>query len=141
MQETDPAHSPLRRGFGALLVGAMVAVLFAAGFGVYGILTKTGGDSWKTDGAVVVEKQTGAVYVYAQGTLHPALNYASALLAAGQSPPSVYQVSARSLAGTPRSTVIGIPGAPTSLPDGSHLNTAPWALCSAQSGGDPQNPT
>jgi len=55
------------------------------GSGVYGLLTKAGGAGWKTrDGSVVVEKETGASYVYQNGQLHPALNYSSALLAAGK---------------------------------------------------------
>lgn len=135
MRETDPAQSPLRRGGGALLVGGMVAVLVAAAFGVYGILTKIGGSSWKVDGTVVVEKESGASYVYAAGILHPALNYASALLAAGHGPPIVKQVAANSLAGTPRAAVIGIPGAPNSVPDAKHLIGLPWTVCSAQAQG------
>src|SRR5215510_10773577 len=82
MRETDPRQSPLRRGIGAVFVGLMIAVMTAAGFGVYGLLTKVGGNDWKTQGAVVVEKECGASYVYLNGKLYPALNYASALIAA-----------------------------------------------------------
>lgn len=130
MRETDPAQSPLRRGVGALLIGAMVAVMVAAGFGVYGILTKTGGSSWKVDGGVVVEKETGASFVYAQGILHPAVNYASAVLAAGHGPPTVHRVAARSLRSTPRGATIGITGAPGSLPAAKQLVGAAWTVCS-----------
>ncbi|MFG2042836.1 type VII secretion protein EccB [Dactylosporangium sp. NPDC048998] len=134
MRETDPAQSPLRRGGGALLVGGMVAVLVAAAFGVYGILTKIGGSSWKVDGTVVVEKESGATFVYGSGILYPTLNYASALLAAGHGPPIVKQAAANSLAGTPRAAVIGIPGAPNSVPDAKHLTKLPWTVCSARPG-------
>src|SRR5215813_2594405 len=87
MRETDPAQSPLRRGIGALFGGLMVAVLVAAGFGIYGLLTKTGANQWQKDGSVVVERETGAVFVYRQNRLNPALNFASAKLAAGPNPP------------------------------------------------------
>jgi hypothetical protein len=92
MRETDPAQSPLRRGIGALFGGLMIAILIAAGFGVYGIITKNGTDTWKADGSVVVEQETGASFVYLNGKLNPALNFASAKLAAGRPNPTVYRV-------------------------------------------------
>src|SRR3954462_1333776 len=108
MRETDPAQSPLRRGIGALFGGLMVAILIAAGFGVYGIITKNGTDTWKSDGSVVVEQETGASFVYLNGKLNPTLNFASAKLAAGRPNPVVYRVGAGSLAEVPRGVTIGI---------------------------------
>jgi type VII secretion protein EccB len=131
MRETDPAQSPLRRGVGAVFVGLMLTVLVSAGFGIYGLLTKVGSNNWKTEGAVVVEKESGASYVYLGGKLHPTLNYASALLAAGQTTPQVFRVSSNSLAGVARTTMIGIPGAPNSLPPANRTAGLPWTLCSA----------
>src|SRR5579859_2199027 len=130
-RETDPELSPLRRGVGSLFSGVMVAVVLGAGFGVYGLLTKTGVTSWQEDGTVVVEKETGASYVYRGGTLYPALNYASALLAAGKAPPVTVPVPARSLVGVHRGTRIGIPGAPNSLPAPALALRGPWSLCTA----------
>ena len=72
MRETDPPQSPLRRGIGAVFAGVMVAVIVGAVFGVYGLLTKVGSNNWKVDGTVVVEKESGATFVYQGGTLHPA---------------------------------------------------------------------
>jgi type VII secretion protein EccB len=130
MRETDPAQSPLRRGVGALFAGLMIAVMVGAGFGVWGIITKTGSSTWKTDGAVVIEKETGASFLYADGVLHPMLNYTSALLAAGKST-TVFHEASNSLAGTPRGNPLGIPGAPESLPGRDKLLSLPWTLCSA----------
>jgi len=130
MRETDPAQSPLRRGVGAVFVGIMVAVMVGAGFGIYGILTKTGSTNWKAEGAVIVEKESGASYVYQNGKLNPMLNYASALLVAGQPVPHVFRVAANSLAGMPRGVTRGIPGAPNSLPPGNRTVGLPWTLCS-----------
>jgi ESX secretion system ATPase EccB len=130
MRETDPAQSPLRRGIGAVFAGAMVAVMVAAGFGVYGLLTKVGGNGWRTDGAVVIEKETGAPFVYQGGQLHPMLNYASALLAAGTPRHTVFRESASALHGVPRGVMLGIPYAPDSIPDAGQLFSGPWTLCS-----------
>jgi type VII secretion protein EccB len=129
MRETDPAQSPLRRGIGALFGGLMVAVLIGAGFGVYGILTKVGTDAWKSDGSVVVERESGASFVYLQGRLNPALNFTSARLAAGRPNPTVYRIAAKALAGTPRGVTIGIPNAPASLPEATQQVGLPWAMC------------
>ncbi|RAK39690.1 type VII secretion protein EccB [Actinoplanes lutulentus] len=131
MRETDPAQSPLRRGIGALFGGLMVALLIAAGFGIYGVLTRTGPDQWQTDGSVVVERETGASFVYLRDRLHPALNFTSAKLAAGRPNPRVYRVSAKSLIDVPRGVTIGIAGAPASLPDPKQQVRLPWTMCAA----------
>jgi type VII secretion protein EccB len=129
MRETDPAQSPLRRGVGAVFAGLMIAVMVGAGFGVVGILTKAGSNTWRTNGAVVIEKETGASFLYQDGVLHPMLNYASALLAAGKST-AVFHEAGNSLAGTPRGATLGIPDAPNSLPDRTKELGLPWTLCS-----------
>jgi type VII secretion protein EccB len=128
MRETDPAQSPLRRGVGAVFAGVMIAVMVAAGFGVIGIITKTGSNNWRTDGAVVVEKETGASFLYDSGVLHPMLNYTSAVLAAGKST-TVFHEASNSLAGVPRGTTLGIPQAPDSLPARDKLLHGPWTVC------------
>jgi type VII secretion protein EccB len=135
MRETDPLQSPLRRGVGAVFGGLMVAVMVAAGFGIAGIITKVGGDKWKADGSVVIEKETGASFVYLGGALHPTVNYASALLAAGRPNPSVFRVAGKSLGSTPRATPVGIPGAPNSLPTANRRVGLPWTIC-ARPGAD-----
>ncbi len=129
MRETDPAQSPLRRGIGALFGGLMIAILIGAAFGVYGILTRVGTDQWKTDGSVVVERESGASFVYLGGRLNPALNHASARLAAGRPNPQVFRVPAKSLAEVPRGVTIGIPGAPASLPAAKQRTGLPWTMC------------
>ena len=128
MRETDPAQAPLRRGVGAVFAGVMIAVLVGAGFGVYGIFTGIGSLKWKEDGSIVVEKETGAVYVFRGHSLHPMLNYTSARLASqgGQT----YRVNAAELQKIPRSGPAGIPGAPSSLPPSTAKIGAPWTLCS-----------
>ena len=135
MRETDPAQSPLRRGIGAVFAGLMIAVMVGAGFGVVGIITKGGSSSWKSDGTIVIEKETGAAYLYQDAVLHPMLNYASALLAAGKPNAPVLREPANSLAGTPRGGTLGIPGAPNSLPAAAKQLALPWTLCSVSGSG------
>lgn len=130
-RETDPAQAPLRRGVGAAFVGVMVAIILAAGFGIHGLLSKVGGDQWRSDGAVLVERETGAAFVYGQGTLTPVVNYTSALLLSGKAPPQVFTVARAALDGVPRGTVRGIPNAPAALPAAGGVTHPPWALCSA----------
>jgi type VII secretion protein EccB len=129
--ELDPPQSALRRGVGAFVAGIMVAVLVGAGFGVVGLFTQTGGNSWQVDGAVVVEKETGASFIFHNGVLYPALNYTSALLAAGKSPPTVFRESAAAIAGVAHGNRIGIPGAPDSLPAARAMLSGRWNLCAA----------
>jgi type VII secretion protein EccB len=129
MRETDPRQSPLRRGIGAVFVGLMVAIMVGAGFGIYGLLTKIGGNDWKSDGSVIIEKETGASYVYFNGTLHPTLNYASAMLVSGKAGATVFRVASSSLASVPRGTTFGIEGAPDSLPGNDKRVALPWSIC------------
>jgi type VII secretion protein EccB len=136
MRETDPAQSPLRRGIGALFAGLMVAILVAAAFGVYGLLTRTGAQNFRSEGAVVIERETGATFVYLRDRLTPTLNLASAKLASGRADPPVYRIAAADLAGTPRGATIGIAGAPASLPAADRQSRLPWTMC-AVPGGDP----
>jgi type VII secretion protein EccB len=129
MRETDPAQAPLRRGVGAVFAGIMIAVIVAAGFGVYGIFTGVGSNNWQANGSVVVEKETGATFVYSGGVLHPMLNYASALLASDQPAPQTFRVAEKKLIDLPRGVTLGIPGAPNSLPAAGETLGEPWTLC------------
>src|SRR5207244_1044365 len=82
MRETDPERSPFRRTAGATLAGVLFAVLALAGVAVYGVFAP-GGGNWRDGSAVIVEKESGARYVYLGGALHPVPNFASALLVIG----------------------------------------------------------
>lgn len=127
--DTDPVRSPFRRGGTAVFVGVMVAVVVMAGWGVYGVLRPGGSTSWMVEDALVVEKETGAAFVYRDSTLHPVVNFASARLLAETGSP-VRPASAASLASAPRGGLIGIPGAPTSLPAPGRMLGGAWSLCS-----------
>ncbi|RKN29135.1 type VII secretion protein EccB [Micromonospora musae] len=129
MRDTDPTQSPLRRLAGAALAGVLVAVIGLGGFALYGLFAG-GGSNWRDSGAVIVEKESGARYVYREQKLHPVLNYASALLIVGAERPRTVLVSRRSIEGVPRGLPLGIADAPDSLPAPARLATTPWTVCS-----------
>jgi type VII secretion protein EccB len=130
MRDPDPASSPLRRIGGALFAGVMIAALALAAVGVYGVIRPGGSSSWRDGTSVIVERETGARFVYRDGVLHPVLNYSSALLVLGSAQPRTRLVARGSLAGVPRGVPLGIAGAPDLLPAAGDLIDAPWSLCS-----------
>lgn len=132
MRETDPAQSPFRRIAGATLVGVLLATLGLGGALAYGLFVPGGSKTWKNPKAVLVEKETGAIFVYREDDrkLYPVLNFASARLLAGDANAQTIRVAQRSLNGVPRGRMIGIPGAPSSLPPKSQLSNGAWTICS-----------
>jgi type VII secretion protein EccB len=138
VREPDPAQAPGRRLAGASLAGALVAVLSLAAVAVFGVIAPGGSDTWRSPGTVVVERESGARYVYLDGVLHPVLNYASARLLAGASAHTA-TVSANSLTGVARGEPLGIPGAPDSLPAKDRLLTGGWSVCSARLADGPES--
>ncbi len=140
LQVGDANHpvSPSRRLVIGCALGAAAALLVTAGFGVYGFLRPGANADWRKPGRVVIEKDTGAVYVMgADGLLHPMLNYASARLLAGGDGTATSSVSSKSLAGAPRGVPLGIPGAPSSLPPRNRLLAGPFTVCTQTAAGRP----
>jgi type VII secretion protein EccB len=124
----DQLEHPNKRFNSGTFVGVLLAGLLVACFGIFGLLFPGGNNSWRVPGAVVLDKDSGARYVFLDGQLRPALNLSSALLAAGDAG-KLTSVSQSSLTGVPVGTPIGIPGAPDGLPNASRLNTSPWIVC------------
>lgn len=126
----DPGtgEPPMRRGGLGAVFGVMLAALLVVAALVYGYLKPVDDNSWARNGALIVEKETGTRYFYADGQLHPTANYASALLAAGGYG-AVEDVSRSSLADVPRGSTIGIPNAPDDVAAPGALLTGPWADC------------
>lgn len=135
MRETDPARSPFRRAAGAALASVLVAVIALAGVAVYGLIVGGGSTNWRDSDTVVVEKETGAVFVYREEKLYPVLNFSSALLIVGSSAPKKVLVSRKSIAGVARGAPLGISSAPDSLPDAKSLFSGAWTLCSGRRDG------
>ncbi|MFC6018659.1 type VII secretion protein EccB [Plantactinospora solaniradicis] len=132
MRETDPAQSPFRRAAGATLASVLIALIAVGGSVVVGVFLGGGATKWKNQSAVIVEKESGAQYVYYENKLHPVLNYASALLIIGSSGPKTVSVSRKSLEGEPRGVLLGIRDLPESLPPTNRLIGNEWTVCSAE---------
>ncbi|MEU5941302.1 type VII secretion protein EccB [Micromonospora sp. NPDC047548] len=126
----DPSSDelPARRALVGLLAGVLIAVLALVGFGVYGWLVPGGNTDWRASGTIVVEKQTGNRYLYLEGRLRPVPNLTSAMLLAG-SGSTIRLVSAQSLAGVPRGSMIGLVDAPQSPPATGNIVAGPWLAC------------
>ncbi|HEX5543697.1 MAG TPA: type VII secretion protein EccB [Micromonospora sp.] len=131
MRETDPARSPFRRAAGATLASVLIAVIAVGAVAAYGAIVGGGATGWRDPSVVIVEKESGARYVYRDEKLHPVLNYASALLIAESARPRTVLVSRASMEGVPRGVPLGIPDAPDSLAAPDRLTSAPWTVCSA----------
>ena len=129
--EPETLDLPMRRLALATVASTAIAALVFAGFWIVGLIWPGGAESWKVDGAVVIEEETGARFVYYDGLLHPVQNYASALLIVSSGDREVYTVQQSSLADTPRGGMLGIPGAPDALPEPDRFVAAPWFTCSA----------
>ncbi|MGK5550481.1 type VII secretion protein EccB [Actinomadura kijaniata] len=128
--EPDHPELPLRRMNIAGFSGVMIAILVCAACGIFGIIRPGGARGLEKAGMLIVEKETGARYVWCQdGRLCPVTNYVSARLVAGADAKSRRTVSANSLSKYERGPMIGIPGAPNTLPDRKKLTRGPWSVC------------
>ncbi|MFI2378268.1 type VII secretion protein EccB [Streptomyces sp. NPDC018964] len=126
--DPDAPESPLGRTNRGIAIGVIVTVLVAAGVFVVGLISPGTQDSWRTSNGLIVDKDTGARYLYLDGRLRPVRNYASARLLGGAGLETT-TVGSASLKGTPRGTPVGIPGAPDDLPAAGDLSDAPWQVC------------
>ncbi|WP_378786275.1 type VII secretion protein EccB [Nonomuraea fastidiosa] len=129
--EPDVAEPPTRRQNVATFGGILVGVLITAVFGIWGMI-KPGNATKLTDpGQLLVEEESGAKYIYSeqQRRILPVANYVSARLVLDSPEITTRTVTAASLAGFARGPLIGISGAPDSLPVKEKLVKAPWSVC------------
>ena len=127
--EPDSPSTPLRRFVVGSVAGVFLGAVVVAGFGIFGLFVPGGAKAWSEPKTLVVEKETGARYVFVGGELRPVLNYTSARLILGGEP-KIARVSRASLKGVPHGMPIGIEGAPDYLPDLSRLDGRHWQVCS-----------
>jgi type VII secretion protein EccB len=131
----DSDAEPLARLGAGTYAGIFVTIALLAVVGILGALNPVESTAWQEPGAFIVEKETGAGYVFLDGVLHPVLNYSSAKLLLG-SRLQVMTVSVRSLASAPHGPAIGIPSAPDSLPDAGHIVGTTWSVCAIGNAAD-----
>ncbi|MGC4994607.1 type VII secretion protein EccB [Nocardia salmonicida] len=118
-------HDPMRIQFRSLMTGLVLAVLVTAGCAVLAFLRPQG---QLGDAKIIMGSSSGALYVMVDKTMHPALNLASARLITGSSE-SPTSVKDSKLASVPRGPLLGIPGAPSSLPGSVDRDRSEWTLC------------
>ncbi|MFC5170885.1 type VII secretion protein EccB [Streptomyces mutomycini] len=128
--DPDAPESPLGRTTRGVVFGVLVTVLIGAGATVYGLLRPGGNDGWRDARNLVVNRDTGARYLWTgtDGVLHPVRNYASARLIGGSDLPTV-DVATASLQDIPVGSPAGIPGAPDTLPASGQLDEGAWHMC------------
>ncbi|MEV6694850.1 type VII secretion protein EccB [Micromonospora sp. NPDC051196] len=126
----DPsgAEVPGRRALTGLIIGVLIAALVVAGFGVYGWIVPGGSKAYRQPGLILVEKETGTRYVYADGLLHSVPDLPAALLLQGADA-KVKLVSRASLASVPRGLTMGIPDGPRTVPAPELFVSGPWLAC------------
>ncbi|GIG65079.1 type VII secretion protein EccB [Phytomonospora endophytica] len=136
MGDPESTETPMRRIGFSVFGSVMVAVLVAAGFGLFGLF-KPGGGTPEV-GKIIIEEETGVRYLYrdlgdgSQAKLHPVVNYASARLILNNPKPDTVLMSQNSLKGYPRGVGLGIPNAPDALPLIENLmQSDPWQVCSS----------
>ncbi len=117
----------------SIIVSFIIAALVLGGFAVYGFINPapTIGNA-----SVVIDSDTGGVFVSRDGRLYPAMNLSSALLAAGRgqsgnTAPTTTTVDTGTIGHEPRGPLLGIPGAPDILPSESNLVRSKWTVCDA----------
>jgi type VII secretion protein EccB len=129
--EPDIPESPMRRHNIATFCGVLLGVLVLAVFGIWGLVSPGNATKLTDPGQLLVDEDSGATYVYSQQErqLLPVANYVSARLLLDSSEVTVRNVSAASLADFARGPLVGISGAPGSLPPKDKLVKAPWSVC------------
>ncbi|MGV9709737.1 type VII secretion protein EccB [Gordonia sp. NPDC003424] len=118
-------HDPMRSHFRAVAVGLGLALLVTGACAVYGLIKPAGSVG---DSKIIIGTESGGLYVMVDDTLHPVLNLASARLIIG-SPDKPKSVSESKLSSYKRGPLVGIPGAPQSLPGPADAGHAYWTVC------------
>ncbi|MEH1166344.1 type VII secretion protein EccB [Micromonospora sp. CPCC 205539] len=125
--DPETTNLPMRRLGMAVFGSVIAAAVVLGGVGAYGQLT--GNTAPLDDKTLVIERETGATYVFVDGQLYPTLNYTSARLILNEADATVRTMSQAALRDRPRGRTVGIVGAPDALPDRKSLTGLPWSVC------------
>jgi type VII secretion protein EccB len=121
---------PLRAQSLSLIAGCIVAAIVVAGCAILAYLRPGGG----LGGApIVMDRDSGALYVRIDDSWHPVLNLASARLVAG-TPANPEVVSGSAIESARRGPLVGIPGAPAVIADPLSRDESAWTVCDSATG-------
>jgi hypothetical protein len=123
-------NEPIRAPAQSLAVGLALAVILLAGSLVLAYLRPQPASA---TAPILMEQQSGALYVRVGDVLHPVLNLASARLIAKTSA-DPQAVAASALERGRRGPQLGIPGAPQSLPTPLGEDELRWTVCDGRGG-------
>jgi len=118
-------HDPMKSQSRAYAAGLVLAVVGLAGCAVLALLKPTGSIGTS---AILMGKDSGQIYAVIDGTVHPALNLASARLAVGK-PDAPASLKESQLSQKPMGALIGIPGAPSLLSFDASGKGRAWTVC------------
>lgn len=129
----DRAEESIRLPGRSLMGGSVLATIVAVGCAVLAVLRP---QPALGNAPIVLSQPSGALYVRIGEALHPVLNLASArLIASSASNPQPIDES--QLRHTKRGALLGIPGAPQSLPEPLSGDDTRWAICDGNGGSTP----
>lgn len=118
-------HDPMRSQSLSLIAGCVLAVV---GVAICAILAFLHPNPPLGDAAIVMSRDSGALYVRVGDTFHPVMNLASARLVAGSAAkPRI--VSEAQIDNARRGPLLGIPGAPDYAAKPLSENESAWTLC------------
>ncbi len=118
-------HDPMRAQSFSLIAGCVLAVVAVAVCAILAFLRPHAGLG---DAAIVMSRESGALYVRVGDTLHPVLNLASARLVAGTGAgPEI--VSAADIDKAKRGPLLGTPGAPAVIAKPLTDEESAWTVC------------
>ena len=121
---------PLRAQSLSLAAGCVLAAIAVAVCAVLAFMQPRGDIG---SAAIVVVRESGAVYVRIGDTMHPAMNLASARLITGAAGEPVL-VSMSALDRVKRGSLVGIPGAPDTVALPLGADETVWTVCDDTSG-------
>lgn len=124
LHDTRMLTDPLRQQSRAVITGSLVVVTGLIGCFVFTLIRPSGAVGTNV---VLAERDTSALYVRVDDTLHPVLNLTSARLIAGQ-PARPADVGSAALDQLPRGVQVGIPGAPERMVQNGSPD-ADWTVC------------
>ncbi|MFZ0834718.1 MAG: type VII secretion protein EccB, partial [Mycobacterium sp.] len=116
---------PMRAQARSLAVGCALAAVAVAGCAVVAFIRP---QDALGDAPIVIAGESGALFVRVGDTLHPALNLASARLIAGTAAAPEF-IKESELRKAKRGALLGIPGAPASIPEPLSAGDAHWTVC------------
>jgi type VII secretion protein EccB len=123
-------NEPIRAPAQSLMTGLALAVVALAGCLVLAFLRP---QPALVAAPILMDKQSGALYVRVGDTLHPVLNLASARLIA-KTNVDPQAVAASALSRSRRGPLLGIAGAPQSLATPLRENELRWTVCDSRDG-------